>query len=275
MKKTCLVVLFALCLPACTQPSASSKSAVAKLALPVATVGVDSPAERVRGAIRKLDVQVGADRIGAAPFAGFQEAIVGGQTLYISNDGRYLLQGNLYDMNAKENLSQRSLAKVRRELLDTVPLSDRIVFTPPNPKYTVAVFTDVECGYCRKLHSQIAEYNRQGIAVEYLAFPRRGLGTPDSQKMVNVWCAADRKKALTDAKSGRAVPKRDCKNPVAMEYSLGERVGLRGTPMIVTDKGEAMPGYMPPEALRVTLDKLAKGASLNEALASAKTTTGG
>jgi thiol:disulfide interchange protein DsbC len=253
-------------LSACAQPAPPAKSAADKPAAPAVAAG--SPEERVRNAIHKLNSQVEIDHISAAPIAGFREAIVGGQTLYVSDDGRYLLQGNLYDMNAKENLSQRNLAKVRRQLLDTIPVADRIVFAPPSPKYTVSVFTDVECGYCRKLHSQIAEYNRQGIAVQYLAFPRMGLGSPDFQKMVNVWCAADRKKALTDAKNDQAVPVKNCKNPVTMEYDIGQRVGLQGTPMIITDKGEVMPGYMPPDALRATLDKLAKGASLNDALAS-------
>ncbi len=80
------------------------------------------------------------------------------------------------------------------------------MFAPPNPKYTVTVFTDIECGYCRKLHSEIAEYNRQGIAIEYLAFPRMGLGSEDYRNMVSVWCASDRRKALTDAKNGKPHP---------------------------------------------------------------------
>src|SRR3546814_2553685 len=102
---------------------------------------------------------------------------------YVSNDGRYMLQGSLYDMDAKRDLSEASLAGLRRELLKTIPVSDRIVFAPKDPRYTVAVFTDVECGYCRKLHSQIDDYNREGIAVQYLAFPRMGLGSADFQKM--------------------------------------------------------------------------------------------
>ena len=113
----------------------------------------------------------------------------------------------------RKNLSEGALAKMRKELLKTIPVSERIVFAPANPKYTVSVFTDVECGYCRKLHSEIAEYNRQGIAVQYLAFPRMGLGSDDYKKMVSVWCAPDRRKALTDAKTdqpgaraGRARP---------------------------------------------------------------------
>lgn len=259
MKSCFLALLGVFSLSACAQtappgePDADAKPPVA--AAPAVEPG--SADARVRDAILKLNAQVQIDRIGAAPIDGFREVIVGGQTLYVSDDGRYLLQGSLYDMVAQEDLSQASLAELRRELLKTIPVSDRIVFAPPDPDYTVAVFTDVECGYCRKLHSQIDEYNRLGIAVQYLAFPRMGIGSEDFEKMVSVWCAKDRRQALTDAKQGRRVPSRNCKNPVTMEYDVGQRVGLTGTPMIVTAQGVAMPGYMPPRELRAALDKLA------------------
>ena len=146
------------------------------------------------------------------------------------------------------------------DLLAKVPLKDRIVFAPANPKYTVAVFTDIECGFCRQLHSQIAEYNREGIAVEYLAFPRAGINTPDYDKMVAVWCAPDRKKALTDAKSDKPVPAppAGCVSPVKDEYITGIRAGLNGTPMILTLDGHQLGGYLPPDALLERLDALAK-----------------
>ena len=267
MKPYFLALLGAFSLSACAQ-SAPDKPAGEAAAAPTAAapkVAPGSAEARARDAIHKLNAKVQIDHIGAAPIPGFREAIVGGQTLYISDDGRYMLQGSLYDMVAKQDLSQASVSKLRRELLKTIPVSDRIVFAPPNPKYTVAVFTDVECGFCRKLHSQIADYNREGIAVQYLAFPRMGIGSPDFQKMVNVWCATDRKQALTDAKNDRAVPLRNCKNPVTMEYDVGQRVGLEGTPMIVAADGTAMPGYMPPKELRAALDKLAAESSTGSA----------
>ena len=245
-------------LSACAQTNAPAKPAAAKPAAATTKADATAPGdERVRAAIRKLNDKLRIDYLGPAPIPGFREAVVGGQTVYVSDDGKYLLQGSLFDMEAKQDLSQRNLSRVRRDLLKTIPVSERIVFAPPNPKYTVSVFTDVECGFCRKLHSEMAEYNKQGIAVQYLAFPRMGLGSPDFQKMVNVWCASDRKQALTDAKNDRPVPTRNCKNPVTMEYDIGQRAGLVGTPMIISAEGIAMPGYMPPAALRAELDKLA------------------
>jgi thiol:disulfide interchange protein DsbC len=200
--------------------------------------------------------------------------------VYVSDDGRYLFlpgpQGALFDTTQKKNLSEQSLASVRKDLLKTIPVSERIVFSPPNPKYTVSIFTDVECGYCRKFHSEIAEYNKQGIEVQYIAFPRMGLGSPDHKKMIAVWCAPDRKKALTDAKNDRPVPMRDCKNNVSMMYDVGQRVGLTGTPMIIAEDGTTVGGYLPPQQLREALEKVAHGGKTTPAGATDPVaTTGG
>jgi thiol:disulfide interchange protein DsbC len=266
MKSSCqplllLVLLATASLSACAQSPApenkAAKPAAAKTPANAPAVKPGTPDERALAAIRSLNAQVQIDRITAAPLPGFREVIVGGQVIYVSDDGRYLLQGALFDVDAKKDLSQTGLAEVRRELLATIPEKDRIVFAPPKPEYTVTVFTDVECGYCRKLHQDIAEYNRRGIAIEYLAFPRMGLASEDFRKMESVWCAKDRRKALTDAKDGKRVPRKTCTNPVTMQYDIGQRVGLTGTPMIITEEGVQMPGYMPPDALRAALDKLA------------------
>ena len=266
MKRLALAVLGAISLSACAQapggnadPVSSATTAAAKPAAAKPKPG--TPDARAVEAVRQLNPQVEVERVGAAPLPGFREAIVAGQVVYVSDDGRYLFLpgsgGALFDVDAKKNLSEDAMAAMRKQLLQTIPTSERIVFSPPNPKYTVTIFTDVECGYCRKLHSEIAEYNRQGIAVEYLAFPRMGIGSEDYKKMVAVWCATDRRKALTDAKNDRSPAYRNCKTSVNMQYDIGQRVGLTGTPMILTREGVQVGGYVPPAALRETLDKLA------------------
>jgi len=264
MKRFVLAMLGAISLSACAQaPEPSSAPAVASPATAgsaTAPAG-DSADARAIAAITSLNPQVSVDHVGAAPIPGFREAIVGGQVVYVSDDGRYLFLsgtgGALYDTVAKANLSEVALAGMRKQLLATIPAGERIVFAPANPKHTVTVFTDVECGYCRKLHSEIAEYNAQGIAVEYLAFPRMGIGSEDYKKMVSVWCATDRKQALTAAKGDGKVPSKTCKTTVDMQYDVGQRVGLNGTPMILTEDGTQVGGYVPPAALRASLDKLA------------------
>lgn len=259
MKKILILALAgSLSMTACAQSSTPAKteaagSAIAPAAEPKATPG--TPEAVAIAAIRKLNAQVPIEQVDAAPLAGFRQVVVGGQVVYVSDDGRYMLQGTLLDLKTQRDMGQEAMAGLRKRLLAQVPESERIVFAPANPKYTVTVFTDIECGYCRKLHNDIDEYNREGIAVEYLAFPRMGPGTADFAAMESVWCADDRKLALTRAKKGSNPPARQCANPVMAHYQLGQRLGLTGTPLIVAENGLSPPGYLPPKQLRQWLEQ--------------------
>lgn len=246
-------LLCAISLGACAQPA--PPAAPAATATPAATPGGSERA--VREALGQLVPDAQPDYIGAAPFAGFREVLLGGQVVYVSDDGRYLLQSQPFDLKARQPATSEGLNAFRRKALAEVPEQDRIVFSPPNPSYAVTVFTDAECGYCRRMHQQIAEYNRLGIAVEYLAFPRMGMASDDFREMVSVWCASDRRQALTQAKSGAGVSRRQCTSPVAMQYALGQRVGVNGTPAIFAPDGTQLGGYLPPQELRAALDRLA------------------
>ena len=268
MKTLLFLVLAGFSLSACAGDGATSAAnanpsgaTAATTAASGAKVAPGTPAARAREALRSLDPNMPIERIEDAAIPGFQAAIVSGQVLYVSDDGKYLLQGAAYDIAARKDLGEEAMKDLRVELLRDIPAKDRIVFAPKDPKYTVTVFTDVECGYCRKLHGEIAQINAQGIAVEYVAFPRMGLGSEDFRKMVSVWCAADPKQALTDAKNDRPIPTRDCTNPVAMQFRLGQRMGLTGTPLILAPDGTALGGYLPPDQLRKALDALAGGAT--------------
>lgn len=250
-------LLGALSLTACAQaPQAPGAQGQKPASTPAPSNNPQADAA-VRAALQKLNAQAKIEYIGVAPLPGFREVIAGGQLVYISNDGRYLMQGAVIDLQRENRDLMRdsaALARFRAGLLNSVPEKDRIVFSPPNPKYTISVFTDIECGYCRKLHSEIADLNRQGIAVQYLAFPRMGLGSQDHKDMISVWCAPDRRRALTEAKGGKPVPATDCKNPVSMEYNVGQRAGVDGTPAIFTSDGTQLGGYLPPDRLRQALD---------------------
>ncbi|MBB5884889.1 DsbC family protein [Xanthomonas sp. LMG 8992] len=254
-------LLGAASLSACAQSTTPPAGAAAAAKSAPAASGAPGE-QRVRSALLELDPNFKPDYIGAAPFPGFREVVVGGQVLYVSDDGRYLFQAQPFDIQEKQFASSEGLLSYRRKLLESAPRADRIVFAPANPKYTISVFTDIECGYCRKLHSEIGELNKQGIAVEYLAFPRMGLGSQDYKDMVAVWCAADKKKALTDAKASGKVPgAANCKNPVTMQYNLGQRLGVNGTPAIFAPDGTQLGGYLPPAKLREALDKRAAEAT--------------
>jgi thiol:disulfide interchange protein DsbC len=255
-------LLGALSLTACAQqPSAPAANKGAAAPASTAASAGGTADQRVRSALLTLDPKFQPDFIGAAPFPGFREVLVGGQVLYVSDDGRYLMQSQPYDIQNKAPVSSAGLLSYRQKLLAKVPRSERIVFAAPNAKYTVSVFTDIECGYCRKLHQDIAELNRNGISVEYLAFPRMGLGSQDYTDMISVWCADDRKQALTAAKTGKPVAPKNCTNPVAMQYTLGQQIGVNGTPAIFAADGTQLGGYVPPAQMKAALERISAGGS--------------
>lgn len=215
--------------------------------------------EAARKALHELVPQAKIDVVESAPLPGYRQVIVGGQMVYVSDDGKYLLQGSLYDTHTKRDLTAARLAVEHKQKVDAVPLAKRIVFAPSGkPKYKVTVFTDLDCGYCRKLHSQIAEYNKLGIEVDYLFFPRTGIGSPSYDKAVSVWCAKDRKAAFTAAKLGHDPAPQKCDNPVAEEFRLGTQVGVDGTPTIFAPDGSKLGGYLPPDQMLGKLESLGK-----------------
>jgi thiol:disulfide interchange protein DsbC len=193
------------------------------------------------------------DAVKPSEIKGLYEVNAGSNIFYASEDGKYLLQGQLFDVDAKKNITESKLGAVRKAALDKIGEQDMIVFKAPNSKYTVSVFTDIDCGYCRKLHSEIDQYLAQGITVRYLFFPRAGKGSESYNKAVAVWCAADKNKALTAAKKGDAFDTKSCDNPVDKHMQLGEDFGMTGTPMIVTAKGNILPGYVPAAQLAKVL----------------------
>ena len=189
------------------------------------------------------------DQIGHSPIPGIYELTYGPDVVYVTKDGRYLLQGNVYDVVERKNLTEPKRKQARIAAIDSLGVDSMIVFRPKQPKYQVTVFTDVECGYCRKLHQEMSELNGLGVEIRYLAFPRAGIGSQTYNTMVSVWCADDPQKAMTDAKSGRAVAPKQCENPVRDHYTMGRSLGVNGTPTLVLENGEVLPGYVPAQRL--------------------------
>jgi thiol:disulfide interchange protein DsbC len=184
------------------------------------------------------------------PVNGVYEITRGSEISYTSADGRYVILGDMYDIDADANISETRRRGIRAGMINNVPESEMLVFSPKDPKYTITVFTDIDCGYCRRLHSQIAEYNRLGIRVRYLFFPRSGPDTDSWHKAESVWCATNRNDALTRAKNDEVINSAKCPaGIVARDYELGHKLGVEGTPAIFLASGEMLPGYAPPGQL--------------------------
>ncbi|WP_207891879.1 DsbC family protein [Thiogranum longum] len=220
-------------------------------------VSADEAADKA--AIRTALGGAGVTSIEATPVAGLYEVVIGTQVVYISNDGHYLLQGDLIDFRTRKSLTEAKRANLRKQLVSALDESKMIIFKPEKVKHVVTVFTDIDCGYCRKLHSQMDEYLARGIEIRYLFFPRSGAHTASYDKAVSVWCADDRKQALTDSKNRRPVPKKTCSNPIDEHMRLAEQLGLRGTPYILFENGQSAPGYVPPKQMAEMLDQVRVG----------------
>jgi thiol:disulfide interchange protein DsbC len=234
----------------------ASSLGVLLLALPVgmAVAADDAELEKVREKVSSAFDEIEPEHVRKSPVDGWYTIRKGAIIAYISSDGRYLLQGDLIDLDEEVNLSEQDRNEARVEMLAAIPEKNMIVFTPKDPKFSVTVFTDIDCTYCRRFHSQIDEYLAQGIEVRYLLYPRNGPSAESWTKAEKVWCADDRNEALTLAKLDRDFETHQCDASVVQQhYATGQDVGLRGTPAIVLEDGTLVSGYLPPLELTQAL----------------------
>lgn len=197
-----------------------------------------------------------------SPVPGLYQVTAPPMVFYMSKDARYVINGDIVDLKDKVNLSSDARASAKKAALDQLSENDMIIYKPKKVKHVVTVFTDIDCPYCRKLHNEMADYNKHGIEIRYLAYPRAGIGSESYNKAVAVWCAKDRKKAMDDAKKGVNVPAKTCDNPVAKEFQLGQELGINGTPALVFEDGQIFPGYAPADRLSAILDQMEPNVSM-------------
>jgi len=208
----------------------------------------------VQDRVSSLFSEISPDSVVPSPIAGWYTIRKGAIVAYISADGKYLLQGDLIDLDAQVNLTESSRNESRRDMLASYPEDHMIVFKPEHKRYSVSVFTDIDCTFCRRLHSQIEDYLAAGIEVRYLLYPRSGPASPSWTKAEQVWCADNRNEALTLAKLDKTFETHSCDSSIiTSHYSMGQDVGLRGTPAIVLEDGSLISGYLPPPQLAEAL----------------------
>ena len=202
---------------------------------------------------KMLPESIQINSINSTDIKGYYEVnFEGVEPLYVTSDGNYLISGDIY-LITEEGLVNKSEARrdfQRKALLEGIDVNQFIIFEPKDVKHNVFVFTDVDCGYCRQFHNQIQEYLDLGIKVNYLAYPRAGIGSDSYRRIVSAWCADDPNYSLTVLKQGGEIKDNVCSaNPVENHFNLGRSIGVQGTPSIVTQEGKMIPGYLPPEEL--------------------------
>ncbi len=210
--------------------------------------------EAVKSSLQRLVPGLAPSSVTPAAVDGLYEATYGPEIFYISKDGRYVLRGDLLEPGAQRNLTEEKRSAARVKVIDGLGEDSMVVFAPEKAKYTVNVFTDIDCPYCRKFHQEIPELNKGGITVRYLAFPRTGQGSRGYEKAVSVWCSSNRLKAMDEAKAGMEMPRESCDNPIEKHSQAGRLVGVTGTPSIVLEDGQIVPGYVPAKRLVQALE---------------------
>lgn len=220
-----------------------------------ATIADDGELEKVRATVSEAFAGIDPDDIFASEIDGWYTIRKGAIIAYISSDGRYLLQGDLIDLEAQENLSEKSRNAARVKMMTNVDDAELIVFSPDEVKHSVSIFTDIDCTFCRRLHAQIDEYMAEGIEIRYFLYPRSGPASASWVKAERVWCADNRNEALTLAKLDKDFESHDCNTaPVSSHFAIGQDVGLRGTPAIVLEDGTLFSGYLPPKQLTEAIE---------------------
>lgn len=214
--------------------------------LPFVATAADMPSvDQLRATLAERLPDAKVEEIRPSPVAGIYEVVVDNRLYYISADGRYLLTGDVVDMQSRKNVSTDKREKLMMRSIDAIGDANMVIIGPKKARHTVTVFTDVDCPYCAKLHLEVPALNKEGVRVRYLFFPRAGVGSESYQRSVAVWCAKDRAEAMGIAKAGGKLPMKSCANPVAEHYELGQAIGVQGTPTLILDTGKIIPGYVP------------------------------
>lgn len=196
---------------------------------------------------------VKVSKISATPIEGLFEVVVGSQVVYMSIDARYMIEGDLFDLKTKRNVSEEAKSDIRLSAMKGLGVENMLVYTPEKVENTITVVTDIDCPYCRKLHSEIPDYLENNVQVRYIFMPLKG--NSDMKKTVSVWCSDDQQLALDIAKAGGEIEEKKCENPIQEHLKLARRLGVRGTPAILLENGQLLPGYVPYDKLVAELRK--------------------
>lgn len=210
--------------------------------------------QQLRKTLAVLLPNLQIESIRPAAIDGLYEVAFDSRLMYVSEDGRYIVQGAIFDLKGQRDLTKPRLNELRAEAVNAIGEQNMLVYEPKKVTHEVTVFTDIDCPYCRKMHEQMDEYLDLGIRFRYLFYPRAGKNSPSYDKAVAVWCAKDQHAAMDEAKRGGKLDKISCDNPVDAHMALAEKLPIRGTPALVLDSGEVIPGYLPPERLIKVLE---------------------
>jgi len=212
-----------------------------------------SDADTLKKTLEKRRPGIKIDTVLATPIAGLFQVVVGTQVVYMDVDAHYMLDGDMVNLLTAKNYSEDAKSKIRLSLLDDLGDKNMLIYRPKKVEHKITVITDIDCPYCRRLHNEMDEYMASNVEVRYIFMPLKGGN--DRKKTESVWCAKDRKTTLNMAKAGDDIEALTCDNPLAAQMEVARKLGVRGTPAIVLETGEMLPGYIPAKKLVAELRK--------------------
>ncbi|MDH5612589.1 MAG: DsbC family protein [Gammaproteobacteria bacterium] len=213
----------------------------------------DSGIDTLKKALAKNLPKIEINQISESPIPGLYEVIVGAQVIYMDKSARYMLDGDLVDLSTRENHTENAKSSIRLAAINELGEANMLVYTPKQVEHTITVVTDIDCPYCRRLHSEMDEYMKNNVKVRYIFMPLKGQS--DFDTTVSVWCAKDRNNALDLAKAGTEIEALKCDSPIQDHLALAKQIGVRGTPAIIMETGEMLPGYVPAAKLVQEMNK--------------------
>lgn len=209
--------------------------------------------EALRQALAKSMPSVKPTKISVSPVDGLYEVIVGSQVVYMSVDARYMIDGDLIDIKTKKNISEAAKSDIRLAVINKFTSEQMLVYRPEKVKDVITVITDIDCPYCRRLHSEVPSYLEKNVEVRYIFMPLKGAA--DMKKTISVWCSDDQQLALDIVKSGGQIEEKTCDNPIKEHLAMARELGVRGTPAIILEDGQLLPGYVPVDKLIAEIRK--------------------
>ena len=186
----------------------------------------------------------------------FHEIIINKQIYYATNDGKYLIVGNVINLNTKESITENTKMNQRLSIIDSIDMKNYMIFKPKKTDHILTIFTDTSCPYCQKLHNEIPDLLENNIEIRYVLFSRNGNDVDAYQQLVSAWCSDDKVDALEDLFAGDILDDiSNCENPIARNFDYAGSLSVEGTPTIFLEDGRIIPGYQNYENILAFINK--------------------
>lgn len=205
--------------------------------------------KEIRQAFQKSFPGMEITSVSKVPYGDLYEVVVDGQAAYATADGKYLLLGNVVEVASKRNLTAMRNARLAEVKWSELPLAKAIKEVKGNGKRKLAIFSDADCPYCRKLEPELEKLDN--VTIYTFLYPIVNLHPDAVPTSKQIWCEKDRLKAWKAYMLQGEAPKAkgDCANPVDEIVELGEKLRVTGTPTIILENGHRIPGYIPADKL--------------------------